>query len=291
MGWMTAGAIGVLLGLAALTGSMGACSGGVFAESADGGSTEGGTGTSGASGGTSGATSGGTSGGTGGSSGVSSEAGPPACTPASPPASAVAAVAIQFDAFDAAGTAPNGWRSIGFDRDGLCTTKDSTDVCMRAAGAAAANQEDGANGIDNAWGRSITPLFGAVGPTKGAGYLTTDATGAGTLRLTTGGGTMNVAVTSAKVVRQGATATISVVIPTEPFVTELARVAGHISTSLCGGSTLESIKQSIRQASDLPLTGPQSAGVACAAISFGATLTGVVDGTAPVMDPGPDPCM
>lgn len=289
MGWMTSGTIGVVLGVVSVAGSLGACSGGVFAESADGG-TESGTGTSGASGGTSGATSGGTSGGTSGSSGVSFEAGTPACNPASVPATAVAAVAIKFDAFDAAGATASGWRSIGFDRDGLCTTKDSTDVCMRSAGAAAANQEDGDNGIDNAWGRSITPLFGAIGPTKGTGYLTTDATGAGTLRLTTGGGTMNVAVTSAKVVRQGATATISVVIPTEPFVTELARVAGTISTSLCSGATIESIKQSVRQASDMPLTGSQSPGVACAAISFGALLTGVVDEAAPVIVPGPDPC-
>lgn len=212
------------------------------------------------------------------------------CTPATAPAAAVAETSIQFQAIDA-GSAPNAWRSLGFDRDGLCTTKTSADVCMRQAGAASSNQEDGDNGIDNSWGKNILPLFQTVGPIQGTGYLTTDATGAGTLRLTTSGGPMNVPVTSAKVVRTGTSATISVIIPTEAFVTEMARVAGHISASLCSSSTLETIKQEIRQASDLPLTGAQSPAVACNAISLGATLTGVVDGTAPVIDPGPDPCM
>jgi hypothetical protein len=289
MGWMTSAAIVGLLGVAVSSASLGACGGGAFADSGDGG-TEGGT--SGSSGGTSGTSGGasGTSGTSGSTSGVPFDAGGPVCNPASVPNAAVAAVAIKFDAFDAGGTA-NAWRSIGFDRDNLCTTKDSIDVCMRVAGAPSANQEDGDNGIDNAWGHTISPLFGTIGPTTGTGYLTTDATGGGTLRLTTGGGPMNVPVTSAKVVRQGTTATVSVIIPTEAFVTELARVAGHLSTSLCSGSALASIEQSIRQASDMPLMGSQSPGVTCAAISFGATLTGVVDGMAPVIDAGPDPCM
>jgi len=291
MGWIASGAIVGLLGVAALCGSVGACSGGVFAESGDGG-TEGGTsGTSGAtSGGTSG-TSGATSGGTSGSSGAF-EGGSvtPVCAPALVPPTALAAVSIKFDALDASGGAQSGWRSIGFDRDGLCTTKDSTDVCMRAAGAPATAQDDGDNGIDNAWGHTITPLLTNLSSQAIAGYLTTDATGAGTLRLAFGGNAMDVPVTSAKVIRQGTTATISAIVPTEAFVTVMARIAGRISASLCSGSTLDSIKQTIRQASDLPLMGAQSPLVACAAISLGATLAGVVDGTAPVIDPGPDPC-
>jgi len=40
----------------------------------------------------------------------------------------------------------------------------------------------------------------------------------------------------------------------------------------------------------MPLSGPQSPQVACAAISLGGTLTGVADATPPSVDPGPDPC-
>ena len=43
-------------------------------------------------------------------------------------------------------------------------------------------------------------------------------------------------------------ATIPGIAPTEELVAELAKAAGRISSQLCGGSTLDTIKQTIRQA-------------------------------------------
>lgn len=264
-----------------------ACSGGSIAGTGDGG-TDGGLGTSGgSSGGTSGGTSGGSSGGT---SGTPADGGP-TCTPAAVPADAVAAVTIKFDRIDTGGGASNAWKPIGFDRDGLCTTQLSKDVCQRVAGADSAKQLDGDDGIDNSYGHTITPFLAALQPMEGSGYVATDGTGTGKLVLQLNGSALNVPLTFAKVVRSGTTATLSAIIPTEAFVTEMARVAGYVSTQLCGGSTLDTIKQTIRQASDMPGSGgQQSLSTTCAAISIGANLTGVVNGTAPMVPPGPDPC-
>lgn len=51
------------------------------------------------------------------------------------------------------------WRSLGFDLDHEDTTKDSTNVCTRAAGAPEENQVDGDDGIDNAWGANVLPII------------------------------------------------------------------------------------------------------------------------------------
>ncbi|HEY2364849.1 MAG TPA: hypothetical protein VGH87_00640 [Polyangiaceae bacterium] len=51
------------------------------------------------------------------------------------------------------------WESYGRNIDGLVTTAVSTDVCTLAAGAVKADQIDGNNGIDNAWGSTLLPVF------------------------------------------------------------------------------------------------------------------------------------
>jgi hypothetical protein len=51
------------------------------------------------------------------------------------------------------------WKNFGRNVDGLVTTKSSTDVCTLTAGAPLANQVDGNNGIDNAWGAVIMPII------------------------------------------------------------------------------------------------------------------------------------
>lgn len=51
------------------------------------------------------------------------------------------------------------WKDYGFNLDGLVTVKSSTDVCTLAPGAPTANQVDGNNGIDNAWGATLLPLI------------------------------------------------------------------------------------------------------------------------------------
>ena len=200
-------------------------------------------------------------------------------------------VSLFFGALGATDGTSTGWASRGFDRDGLCTTTASTDVCNRQGGAAASYQEDGNDGIDNAWGHVITPFLKQLDPTEPSGYLVTDSTGKGTLVLGIQGTRINVPITFARVVRNGTTATVSAVIPTEAFVTEMGRVAGHLSTSLCDGSTLDSIKQSIRQASDVPLDLAQDPSVACSAITLGAILTNVTDDTPSPIGPQPDPCL
>lgn len=54
------------------------------------------------------------------------------------------------------------WRDIGENVDGRTSTAASTDVCMPLAGAPRAVHDDGASGIDNAWGRAIVPLISAA---------------------------------------------------------------------------------------------------------------------------------
>jgi len=87
--------------------------------------------------------------------------------------------------------------------------------------------------------------------------------------------------------------TISGIIPTEELVTGIELVAGRISTQLCGGSTLDTIKQTIRQASDILVDGTQDPTKNCDAVSIGIGFEAVkvtVSGTAVDPPPSPDPC-
>lgn len=89
--------------------------------------------------------------------------------------------------------------------------------------------------------------------------------------------------------------TISGVINTEELVSGIEKVAGRISTQLCGGSTLDTIKQTIRQASDIISDGSNKAGANCDAISIGLGFNGKKIG--PIMTVAkdtaapPDPCL
>lgn len=89
------------------------------------------------------------------------------------------------------------------------------------------------------------------------------------------------------------TGTLSGIVKTEDLVNELTKVAGRISTQLCSGSTLDTIKTTIRQASDILADGTQDASRECDAISFGVGFDAVkvsVTGTSPDPAPTPDPC-
>jgi hypothetical protein len=55
-------------------------------------------------------------------------------------------------------TSADAWKSFGYNLDNLVTTKDSTDVCKLAAGAAKSTQADGNGGIDNSFGENIMPI-------------------------------------------------------------------------------------------------------------------------------------
>jgi hypothetical protein len=89
--------------------------------------------------------------------------------------------------------------------------------------------------------------------------------------------------------------TISGVINTESLVSGIEKVAGRISTQLCGGSTLDTIKATIRGASDILSDGTNKAGVNCDAISIGLGFTGKKIGdpktVAKETAPPPDPCL
>ena len=59
------------------------------------------------------------------------------------------------------GGAPNNtaWKGYGYNLDGLVTDNNSSNVCTLTAGAPKANQVDGTNGIDNAFGAVILPII------------------------------------------------------------------------------------------------------------------------------------
>jgi hypothetical protein len=94
--------------------------------------------------------------------------------------------------------------------------------------------------------------------------------------------------------RKGATnGIIAGVLPVEPLVAELKKVAGGFSKELCTGSTFESIAESIRQAADVLEDGSQNPSKECNAISIGlgfeakAAQLGKVAAASP---PAEDPC-
>jgi hypothetical protein len=330
--------------------------------------------------------------GCGGSSGTDNpDAGPgaggggrtPPAIPAAGPTTDTSTRTFALDKLFLGETGRNGaplkdaWKDYGYNIDGLTTTKDSKDVCTRQGGADSAKQEDGKEGIDNAFGRTVLGFILGLVPTPsktindsiaGGSFtillevngLTDDAKQTNTGlsgRLLVGGDYSN-GVTPAKkptfatdddwpyraepiVPIQGAyinngtfvngaggavvelslfiqgvqlslkinraaitfdhsapneitNGTISGVINTEELVTGIEKVAGRISTQLCGGSTLDTIKQTIRQASDIISDGSNRAGANCDAISIGLGFTGKKIGNAKTLAkdvaPPPDPC-
>jgi hypothetical protein len=88
--------------------------------------------------------------------------------------------------------------------------------------------------------------------------------------------------------------TIAGVINTEEFVNGIGAVAGRFSTDLCQGSTVEGIKSSIRQASDMMADGTQDPSKECNGISVGIGFTAKRVGnptkTSPPDTVPPDPC-
>ena len=77
------------------------------------------------------------------------------------------------------------WKDFGVNIDGLVTTKNSTDVCMLAKGAPSANQVDGNNGIDNAWGAILLPILQTAASMPTPSLVATDSidTGQWTMQL------------------------------------------------------------------------------------------------------------
>lgn len=86
---------------------------------------------------------------------------------------------------------------------------------------------------------------------------------------------------------------ISGVLDTEVFAEEIKQLAGSFDPSLCSGSTIDSILNQIRQASDILKNGTQSPDAGCDGISVGlgfTAKTAQLGGIAPPVQPPPDPC-
>ncbi len=94
--------------------------------------------------------------------------------------------------------------------------------------------------------------------------------------------------------RKGATnGTIAGVIPVEPLIEELRKVAGSFDEGLCTGTTFDSLADQIRQASDMLQDGSQSEDKTCDAISIGLGFNAGTVQIGAVADPAPpepDPC-
>jgi hypothetical protein len=87
--------------------------------------------------------------------------------------------------------------------------------------------------------------------------------------------------------------TISGVVETEVLVNAFAASMGRLSPELCSGTTVEGIKDSMRQASDILKDGTQDPNVECDGISVGIGFDAtrvVVGPVAPAPQPSPDPC-
>jgi hypothetical protein len=297
---------------------------------------------------------------TGSSSGGTATGKQPPAKPDAPPAAAgedktFAINALFLGESDRAGVAnKDAWKGYGYNLDGLSTTKESKDACQRQAGASASNQEDGAEGVDNAFGKVIIPFLAPFtsAPSKtindsiqqgsftimmklkgitddpkqtNTGISGTLLIGAafdpaevakptftsaddwpyrenpqvaindafmtnGTFVNGSGGASVKLALyiqgvsldlTINKAIitfdhsapNDATNGTIAGIIATDELITGIEKVAGRISTQLCGGSTLDSIKQTIRQASDILADGTNKAGVPCSGISVGLGFT------------------
>lgn len=307
----------------------------------------------------------------------------PVPKPDAPPTPATDEKTFAIDALylgesDRKGVASNdAWKTYGFNLDGLATTRDSKDVCTRQASASAANQEDGPDGLDNAFGKVIMPFLkpfesnlskkvtdsitaqgsftimlklkgltddatqtntglsgtllvgGTFDPDKKTKPTFTPATdwpyradpqvpisgayvnkgtfvngsGAATVRLSIDvqGKSLDLTINRAIITfdhsapNDATNGTIAGVIATDELVAGIENVAGRISPKqLCSGDLVNTIKNTIRQASDIMRDGTNKPGTACDAISIGIGFTARRIGNptrlAPPETPPPDPC-
>lgn len=284
---------------------------------------------------------------------------------------------LQLGETDRAG-APSreAWKKYGYDLDGLRTTKESTNVCTRVTGASSAAQEDGDEGIDNAFGKTILPnlpltsasktvsdaiqaegtftimmrlkgltddpaqtntglsgtllVGGPLGtpaapkrpefsPTfqwpyratpqipingayiNGGVFVNGTSTESIQISLTLSGQQLTLKINKPIITFKHtppndlAEGTIAGVIATDELISSIEKVAGSISSTLCGGAALDAIKDTIRKSSDMLKDGTNRPGVTCDAISVGIGFTAkrIANPTETYKDDGtvpPDPC-
>jgi hypothetical protein len=94
---------------------------------------------------------------------------PPPAANADPPVSGKVALVVSellLGDRDWGGTpSPSAWKQYGYNLDGVISTRDSTDLCQPAAGAASTKvYPDGDAGIDNSFGKNLLPIFMGLAP-------------------------------------------------------------------------------------------------------------------------------
>ncbi len=88
---------------------------------------------------------------------------------------------IYLGEADRSGTlSTTAWKDYGLNLDGVQTNKDATTVCTLQAGAPKTNQVDGTNGIDNAFGSVLLPIFQTVLSEQTPSVIETDTIDQGT---------------------------------------------------------------------------------------------------------------
>jgi hypothetical protein len=235
--------------------------------------------------------------------GTSTGAEPVCPTPALPAVVSTAQVlrldSLNLGELDANGNLSNvASQSIGYNLDGICTTKANLDAvqCQRGAGADPSKPVDGTDGIDNAFGKSLLPLLRALydhasATTTGFSYLALDADGRGTLYIGKSQGIVFVIpLVSARLSDPGAdgVVTLAAVIPRDAFVDSVKKHFNLLSPMLCAGSTADSIVQTVLMAADLPLSGDPAPTSECDGISLAIKFAGAPVAAAPTIAPGCD---
>jgi hypothetical protein len=95
---------------------------------------------------------------------------PPAQPAGNPPATGSGSTVVALDELFLGDTDPatgqvdsNAWRKIGYNIDGLVSTKNGTNHCKPVEGATPSSvKTDGDNGIDNSFGENLVPIIGSL---------------------------------------------------------------------------------------------------------------------------------
>lgn len=276
---------------------------------------------------------------------------------------------------------PSAWKDYGYNLDGLVSKAGSPNHCKPASGGKPTVMDDGTDGTDNAFGKTLMPLIlslandaqeqlnesldeGAftiivnhtnMGPEAdqlgvvsklyaGVGivddaipkwdgtdpwlvapellssasdinsskvsfdnaYVADNTWVSGDLgdidlSIAVAGYSLTLKITQAVITmemdgaRGGATnGVIAGILKTEDLIGEIRKVAGGFSEEFCSGTTIESLLDQLRQASDIPANGVQDPGVTCDGISIGLGFNGTAVVLGGIGDPaeggGEDPC-
>jgi hypothetical protein len=208
---------------------------------------------------------------------------------------AIGALSLQLMGIDFGDRAPvesggtSSPKTTGANIDGLCSTRQSVDVCTPDLSAPPDIKVDGNNGIDNAFGKILLPTFNQSKPvfSSNALYaaLVVDAAGSGTLMVDSGI-RLYIPVRDAAVVRNAnGSGVLSARIETAAFSDPLRQYFGGISGQACKGTLAQTIQDALIGAQDMPLSGPQVAGAMCKAVSLGMKF----DSSTPQASPLPAP--